>query len=106
MIYLSIAALNFCLTLITKKAIERIGPDFRNKSFLRVIYLLDIIFDTALFWMVWALIVRSFFASRPGEAYFEFLKSYTLENMGLLGFVVGTRIVFEGIMGGKVKEEK
>ena len=36
----------------------------------------------------------------PGE------QDYTYENMGLLGFVVATRIVFEGIMGGKVKEEK
>lgn len=99
MTYLIIAALNFCLTLIAKKAIERIGAGFENKSLLKAIYLLDIVFDTALFWIVLVLIVWSFFTLEPKETYLRFLNDYTWENMGLLGFVVATRIVFEGIIG-------
>lgn len=104
MAYLLIALVNLFLTFSTQRALKWLAPEFEDedRDLLWGIWIFDIIFDIAVVWLIWVFF-RWYLQDFPG-GYWNFMAAYTGENMGLLGFAIASRVVFEGWFGGGPKE--
>ncbi|MDI6794295.1 MAG: hypothetical protein QME81_15765 [bacterium] len=105
MAYLFITLVNLLLTFSTQRALKWLAPEFEDEdsAMLRGIRIFDIIFDMGIVWLIW--VFFQWYLQDSTGGYWDFMSAYTGENMGLFGFVIASRVLFEGWFGGGPKEE-